>query len=251
MGRADALQERLLAIMDRKHHWAWPHLTQPGLSPAQLVVHFRHEYLVYVRDFPVLLARILGQGPPETVRRALAENLYEEQTGGLSLGEPHPELFLEMMDGMGISRETLEAAEPPLQPEARVYRAFLDRVSVMSPWVVGAAVLTIFVEGSVNERAELAGSRELPPVEEAIAKHPMVAHYGCPPDKMRLVRAHRQVEGGHRRDAWQGVLSHVGSDELADRVVDAVEQALSYWLDYRDAVAREMDLEAEPPPSAP
>jgi len=251
MGRADALQERLLEVMDRKDHVAWLHFTKPGLTPAQLLVHFRHEYLVYVRDFPVLLARILGQGPPETVRRSLAENLYEEQTGGLSLGDPHPELFLEMMEGLGISREVLEAVEPSLAPEARVYRAFLDRVSITSPWVVGAAVMTIFVEGSVNERAELAGKRELLPVDEAIAAHPMVAHYGCPPEKMRLLRAHRQVEGGHRRDAWHGVLSHVGSDELGDRVVDAVEQALSYWLGYRNAVARLMGLASAPPASLP
>ena len=43
--------------MDRKHHWAYPALTRAGLSREQLLSHFRHEYLVYVRDFPVLLAR--------------------------------------------------------------------------------------------------------------------------------------------------------------------------------------------------
>src|ERR1700756_4156108 len=92
MERTD-LRERLLAVMDRKDHWAWPHLTRPGLSRDALAAHFRHEYLVYVRDFPVLLARVLGQGPPADVRAALAENIYEEQTGKLSLGVPHPELF--------------------------------------------------------------------------------------------------------------------------------------------------------------
>src|SRR5438552_11054457 len=97
------LGERLLAIMDQKHHWAYPHLTRPGLSRTQLLVHFRHEYLVYVRDFPVLLARALGIVPPvDAVRRALAENLYEEQTGGLSRTAPHPELFLRMMQGLGF-----------------------------------------------------------------------------------------------------------------------------------------------------
>ena len=30
------LQERLLAIMDRKNHWAWTHLTGPGLTRDQL-----------------------------------------------------------------------------------------------------------------------------------------------------------------------------------------------------------------------
>jgi hypothetical protein len=58
------LRERILSIMDQKDHWAWPSFTRPGLTKAQLTVHFRHEFLTYVRDFPVLLARVLGQGPP-------------------------------------------------------------------------------------------------------------------------------------------------------------------------------------------
>jgi pyrroloquinoline-quinone synthase len=153
------------------------------------------------------LGRLLGQGPPDEVRRPLAENIYEEQTGKLSLGAAHPELFLEMMDGLGIPRGDVTRADG-LEPELLAYRAWLDDVSARAPWVVGAAVLTIFVEGSVNERAELAGTRHELPVDEAIAAHSMVRHYGCPPQKMRLVRAHRAVEGGHRKDAWQMVLGH-------------------------------------------
>ena len=59
--------ERLLAIMDRKHHWAWPIIMGPGISQAQLKIHYQQEYLVYVRDFPVLLARVHGQNPPPDV----------------------------------------------------------------------------------------------------------------------------------------------------------------------------------------
>lgn len=237
------LAERLLRIMDDKDHWAWPRLTGPGLSRAQLLEHFRHEYQVYVRDFPVLLARVLGQGPPSDVRAPLAENIYEEQTGGLSVGRAHPTLFLEMMQGLGFGREDLESRTPALEPEATEYRRFLDQVSVTPPWPVGAAVTTIFVEGSRHERAELDGTRELPGIEEAIARHPLVAFYGCPPDRMTLVRAHRQVEGGHRRDAWRMVLDHVGTDRaLGLRVESAVQQALDLWRAYRDGVARAMKL---------
>jgi pyrroloquinoline quinone (PQQ) biosynthesis protein C len=238
---AGDLRERLLAVMDRKDHWAWPSFTGPGLSRAQLAVHFRHEHQVYVRDFPVLLARVLGQGPPDDVRRALAENLFEEQTGKLSFGVPHPELFLEMMDGLGIPRAAITEAEPPLEPEALAYRALLDRRSLEAPWIVGAAVLTIFVEGSVHERAELEGTRALPPVDEAILAHPMVKHHGCPPEKLRLPRAHRAVEAGHRRDAWEMVLGHADAS-TTPAITAAVEEALAAWLSYRDGVARAMGL---------
>ena len=234
------LEERLLSIMDGKHHPRWPAFTRPGLSRAQLAVHFGQEYVVYVRDFPVLLARLLGQGPPDEVRRALAENLYEEQTGGLSGGVPHPELFLRMIDGLGMSRASI-AATAPLH-ESAAYRRFLDEVSASGPWVVGAAVLTIFVEGSVNERAELAGTRVHAPIEEAIARHPMVAHYGCPPSAMGLVRAHRAVESGHRRDAWQMVLGHARGHE--DAIVSATSRARELWLAYRDAVCDSAEIPA-------
>jgi len=235
------LRERLLAVMDRKHHWAYPSLTRAGLTRDQLFVHFKHEYLVYVRDFPVLLARVLGQGPPDDVRRALAENIYEEQTGALSFGVPHPELFLEMIDGLGIPRERVAGDAIPLEPEAVAYRAMLDRVSAAEPWIVGAAVLTIFVEGSRYERVEMEGARVLPPIDDVIQSHPMVRFYGCPPEKLRLPRAHRAVEGGHRRDAWDMVLGHA-DERTAPLVVEAVETALHLWLAYRDGVARAMGL---------
>ncbi|NUP07003.1 MAG: hypothetical protein HOW73_13195 [Polyangiaceae bacterium] len=228
--------------MDKKHHGAFVHLTEPGLSRAQLLAHFRHEFQVYVRDFPVLLARVLGQGPPDDVRITLAENVYEEQTGKLSFGRPHPELFLEMMDGLGIDREAVTSGFAQLEPEAHAYRRFLDLVSAKHPWQVGAAVLTIFVEGSVHERAELEGRRELPPIEDHVKNHPMVKHYGCPPERMMLVRAHRAVEGSHRSDAWRSMLAHVQTEELAEEVVGAVREARERWLTYRDGVARAMGV---------
>ena len=79
-------QEELLRIMDRKHHWAWPAFAEGTVTIDQLARHFQQEYSVYVRDFPVFLAHIYGQNPPAPVRCMLAENIYEEDTGGLSLG---------------------------------------------------------------------------------------------------------------------------------------------------------------------
>lgn len=237
------LEARLLAVMDRKNHWAWQHFTRPGLRKGQLLSHFRHEFHTYVRDFPVLLARVLGQAPPDDVRAALASNIAEEQTGQMSFGVSHPELFLRMMEGLGFSRDEVTRLSPRLEPEAIAYRAFLDRVSAEPPWIVGAAVLTIFVEGSVHERAEREGRRVLLPVEEAIAEHPLVKFYGCPKEAMQLTRAHRAVEGGHRDDAWEMVLAHAPRDPAGqEAIVVAVEQALAAWLRYRDGVARAMRL---------
>ncbi len=238
------LADRLLAIMDQKDHWAYPALTRPGLSRAQLLVHFQHEYQVYVRDFPALLARVLGQTPPlPDVRAALAENIYEEQTGGLSRSGPHPELFLRMMEGLGFSRADFAEGVVELHPAARAYRDLLREATAAAPWQAAAALATIFVEGSRNERAELAGTFVRAKGEDAVRKHPLVAHYGCKPEAMQLTRAHAQVEGGHRHDAWRVVLDHVPDEgDLFRAVVSTCERALWSWHRYRDGVAERMGL---------
>ena len=227
--------------MDRKHHWAYPALTRPGLSREQLLVHFRHEYLVYVRDFPVLLARALGIVPPlEAVRRALAENLYEEQVGGLSKTAPHPELFLRMMRGLGFEASAFGEDDGWLHPAARAYRDFLREKACSHPWQAAVALLTVFVEGSINERAELEGTFVRRKGDDAVREHSLVKFYGCPAEAMELTRAHGKVEGGHRENAWRTVLDHAA--EANEEVIALCEKALTHWHAYRDGVAERMGL---------
>ncbi len=231
--------------MDRKHHWAYPRLTRAGLTREQLFAHFRHEYLVYVRDFPVLLARALGTVPAvDEVRRALAENVYEEQTGGLSHTDAHPALFLRMMEGLGYRAPSFDEDDAWMHPAARRYRDFLREGSVAAPWQSAVALLTVFVEGSVNERAELAGTFVRRRGDEAVREHALVKFYGCPAEAMVLTRAHAEIEGSHRADAWRMVLGYTpeGSD-AALAVAQTCEQALDLWLAYRDGVAERMGVE--------
>lgn len=230
--------------MDQKNHWAYPYLTRPGLGREQLLTHFRHEYLVFVRDFPVLVARALGQCPPiDDVRIALAENIYEEATGGLSGSAPHPRLFMKMMAGLGLRADELAEDDAWMHPDAIAYRDFLRTTSAAAPWQSAVALLTIFVEGSVNERAELAGTFIRPQGDADVMEHPLVMHYGCPPEAMEIRRAHGKVEGGHRKDAWRMVLANVPeTGPLAEKVASTCETALTMWQRYRDGVATRMGL---------
>lgn len=232
------LRERLLAVMDRKNHWAWPSFAEGRVPLQRLLPHFQQEWEVYVRDFPVLLARVLGHGPPQRVRTLLAANIYEEQTGGVSGTRPHPELFLKMMDGCTFARDRFEGVK--LLPGALAYRSFLEEVSGREPWILGAAALTLFVEGSVNERRELAAlegpKASAGELDEAIRRHPLVRLHGVAPEALELVRVHKLVEGGHRADAWEAVLGYV-TPAQEEAVVRVLERALELWLGFRDAVA--------------
>ncbi|MEZ4429609.1 MAG: iron-containing redox enzyme family protein [Nannocystaceae bacterium] len=237
MDRAE-FREALLTVMEGKRHWAWPGFTA-GLVPKRLLhVHLEQEYATYVREFPRLIGRAYAQCPIPEVRRALAENLYEEETGGLVAGRPHPELFLEYPRGLGMDLARFE--EVTLLPAARAYREWLDEATGARGWDVGAAVTTIFLEGTAYERGELdpsAPRRPAPPLHE----HPLVVHYGLPLAHLALTKAHRAVEGDHRQAAWRVVLDHT-AEERRELVVAAMTWTRSLWLAYRDSVAHSCGL---------
>ncbi|MBE2250667.1 MAG: iron-containing redox enzyme family protein [Myxococcus sp.] len=236
----DEFREALLQVMERKHHWAWPHFTSGAVKKARLHVHLEQEYAVFVRDFPVLVGRAYVQCPLPAVRRELAENLYEEETGGLHAGRPHPELFLEYPKGLGFDLSRFEAVT--LLPGAKLYRGLLDEVTQARGWSVAAAVVTLFIEGTPHERALFDPSAPARP-EPALSEHPLVKHYGLPLESLALTKAHRGVEGDHRQAAWRMMLDHVPGAERA-KVVSAMEQVLAAWLVYRDDVALACGLEA-------
>lgn len=229
----DAFKEALLQVMERKTHWAWPAFTSGQVAKDRLHIHLEQEYGVYVRDFPVLVARAYVQCPIPEVRRELIENVYEEETGGLMAGRPHPELFLEYPRGLGMDLGRFERVE--LLPAAQAYRGHLDELTQNHGWSVAAVVTTLFLEGTPYERGEIdegAPKRPTPPLTE----HPLVKHYGLPLEALALTKAHRQVEGEHRAAAWRVLLNHVPPTDRAP-CVEAMESTLAAWLRYRDAVA--------------
>jgi pyrroloquinoline-quinone synthase len=232
MDRAE-FQERLLQVMERKTHWAWPAFSS-GLVPRErLHVHLEQEYAVYVRDFPLLIGRAYVQCELPEVRRELVENMYEEETGGLTGGRPHPELFLEYPRGLGMDLERFEQIE--LLPRAALYRGVIDDATTGRGWEAAAAVTTLFLEGTSYERGELDPNAPRRPVGR-LSQHPLVKHYGLDQAHLALTRAHRQIEGDHRGAAWRIVLDHVPAAQRV-KVVDWMEQALAGWLAYRDEVA--------------
>lgn len=224
--------------MEGKRHWAWPAF-EAGEVPKELLhVHLEQEYAVYVRDFPVLVGRAYVQCPLPVVRRELIENMYEEETGALVAGEPHPALFLKYPAALGMDLARFESVE--LLPGARLYRDALDRATSSRGWALAAAVTTLFLEGTPYERGELdpsAPKRPQPPLEQ----HPLVRHYGCSVEALALVKAHRQVEGDHRQAAWRVVLDHT-TPEDREAVVAGMRDILGYWLGYRDDVAEACGL---------
>ncbi len=229
-----AFTEALLRVMEAKEHWAWPHFTEGRVARDLLHIHLEQEYATYVRDFPVLVARAYISCPIAEVRRDLIENVFEEETGRLGAGRPHPELFLEYPRGLGMDLSRFERVE--LLPAASTYRAYLDRCTLHDGWDVAAAVTTLFLEGTKYDRGELSPDAPRRP-ETPLSEHPLVKHYGLPLEALALTRAHRSVEGGHRAAAWRSLLDHVKEPDRQEAVVGAMRGMLDRWLSYRDDVA--------------
>jgi pyrroloquinoline-quinone synthase len=233
MDRA-AFCEALLGVMEKKEHWAWPDFTEGRVGRDLLHIHLEQEYATYVRDFPVLVARAYVACPIAEVRRELIENVFEEETGRLGAGKPHPELFLEYPRGLGMDLSRFERVE--LLPAARAYRSYLDRCTLEGGWDAAGAVTTLFLEGTKYERGELFPSAPRRPATP-LSEHPLVKHYGLPIEALGLTRAHRGIEGGHRRSAWKNLLDHVSDPPRQEAVLTAMRGALEHWLSYRDDVA--------------
>lgn len=233
-------REGLLVVMEQKSHWAWPAFTGGLVSRELLHVHLEQEFATYVRDFPILVARAYIACPIAEVRRELIANVYEEETGALSAGRPHPELFLEYPRGLGM--DVSRFSRIALLPRAAEFRWLVDELTLAKGWETAAAVTTLFLEGTAHERRELDGDRphSPPPLEE----HPLVKHYGLSIEHLALTRAHRAVEGDHRRAAWRVVLDFVDAPRRRS-VVAALESVLVAWHAYRDEVARHCGIERD------
>jgi hypothetical protein len=231
-------REALLSVMEGKIHWAWSAFTSGEVPASRLHIHFEQEFETYVRDFPVMLGWAYVQCPIAAARRELAENLFEEETGGLVAGRPHPELFLEYPRGLGMDLTRFDHVE--LLPAARRWRDALDECTRHRGWEVAAAVTTIFLEGTPYERGELDGNAPRRP-EAPLERHPLVVHYGLPLEGLALTKAHRKVEGNHRAAAWRILLDHVG-DAKRPEVLEAMREMLAGWLAYRDDVAEACGL---------
>jgi len=112
-------------------------------------------------------------------------------------------------------------------------------------WVLGAAVLTIFVEGSIHDRQEIrhpSKAKTARQMEAHIKRHPLVRYHGLSPACMDLSRAHQMVENGHRHNAYDMVANYTNTRVEQDAILAALQKSLRLWLRYRDGIARACQL---------
>jgi pyrroloquinoline quinone (PQQ) biosynthesis protein C len=235
----ETFRDRMFDVLRRKHHWVTPYLQGSSITKEQLNIYFHQEYVVYVRDFSVLLAQILGKNPPWEARRRLATIIYEEETGGFSLGQPHQELFLHMMNGLGFDRAGFRDVE--LLASSRGYREWLNEICQEEDWAVGAAVLSIFIKGTANDPEEVLypqPAQNQDEIEDIIRKHPLGQHQGLLPAFMDYIRAQYIFAPGSRKTVYDMIIHHTHESHQQHQVLSRLEEALNLWSRYQDGIAR-------------
>jgi len=239
----DQFREKLFDILRRKQHWASSYFDGNTITKEHLHQLYHQEYVVYIRDFAVLLARILGKNPPWEVRRRLATTIYEEETGGLSFQQPHQELFLQMMIGLGFDRSGFRDVK--LLSSSRIYREWLDQLCDDEDWLVGATVLTVFVEGTPMDPDDVMhpkGPKSPAEIEDIIMKHPLVQYQGLSPKHMDYIRVQQIVEPVNRRAIYDMIIHHTVEAQQQQLVLQQMEAALQQWSRYQDGIARSCGL---------
>ena len=92
------------ALLDHPFYQLW----NRGELPREALDEYSRQYYAHVRAFPTYVSAVHSRCDDISVRQLLLENLIEEEQGG----DNHPELWLRFAEGVGVSRESAQAAEP-------------------------------------------------------------------------------------------------------------------------------------------
>ncbi|MFQ6676565.1 MAG: iron-containing redox enzyme family protein, partial [Fidelibacterota bacterium] len=108
--KSDHVLERLdrliesRSILGHPFYQAWKN---GELTREQLAI-YATVYYPHVASFPGYLERILSQATDDTIRAEIEQNLEDERFNPA----PHPELWLDFAEGLGLGREAVAGASP-------------------------------------------------------------------------------------------------------------------------------------------
>ncbi|GAA5526050.1 hypothetical protein Maes01_02639 [Microbulbifer aestuariivivens] len=233
-------KEGLLRVMERKVHWSEAAFAAGQVPRDRLHILLEQEYASHVRDLALLIGNAYVQCPAEKARKLIAQELYEQETGGLSGSEGNAELFMRLVSGLGLSTDRLRHVT--LLPEAAVFHELLHEACSRHGWEVAAAVTMVFLEGNAYARAGLEpGVDDVPRLRPA--DHPLVRFYGLRLQCLAQARVHHGRDRAQRKAAWHLMLDLVG-EGARSQVLHWMGQVLHAWLRYRDALAEKIGLQS-------
>ena len=184
---------------------------------------FAVQFFLQVREFPRALSALHSRCFNAEERLKLAESLYEEETGKISSSAPHPELFIRLGLGLGLSRDDM------------IHGKAFPSTAALIDWFELSTKDRSFAEGigAINLAAEGQVPGNFAPFARALEKN-----YGLSREQVAFFDVHEIADRDHS-DVGDNILSHTPMSEIERaKVWAAVERSLEMWWQFFDGIQR-------------
>ncbi len=186
---------------------------------------FAQQFFLQVVEFPRAVSALHTACPFPEERRALAENLWEEETGAISGGAPHPELFLRFSRAFDVPDEEMWGAKP--LPGTTALIDWFELSTRNRDFIEGAAAITLAAEGQVmGNFGPFARKLE--------------AHYGLTEEQVSFWDVHEIADADHSDVGDHIVIKFASTDAMQQRVLAAVDHSLAMWWQFFDGMEMAM-----------
>src|SRR5262252_7425155 len=122
-------------------HPLWLDIADGKLSREQVQL-FAVQFFLQVREFPRAVSAMHANCPFPEERMALAESIYEEETGRISgCDQPHPEIFIRFGEAVGLTRAAMVDGSP--LPATRALIDWFELSSKQRSFIEAAAAMNL------------------------------------------------------------------------------------------------------------
>src|SRR5713101_1786316 len=201
-------------------HPFWLQIRDGKVSQTGLC-NFATQFFLQVREFPRALSALHSRCVNAEERVKLAESLYEEETGKISGSAPHPELFIRLGLGLGLSREDMIHGKA--LPSTAALIDWFELSTKDRSFAEGIGAITVAAEGQV-------------PGNFANFARALEQHYGLRTEDVIFFDVHEIADRDHS-DVGDSILSRMPlSEDLQKRIRGAVERSLDMWWLFFDGI---------------
>jgi len=202
-------------------HPLWLDIANGKLSREQLQL-FAVQFFLQVREFPRAVSAMHANCPFPQERMALAESIYEEETGRISgCNRPHPEVFLRFGEAVGLSRAEMIDGRP--LPATRSLLDWFELSTKQRSFIEAAAAMNLAAEGQVVGAFGPMARR-------------LQENYGLSREAVAFWDVHELADAEHSAVGDNIVVRHAVDAATQARVRDALHHSLDAWWQFFDGI---------------
>ena len=224
LGPEQFIQDLLARIEARRTfggHPLWHAIADGKLDREQMKL-FAVQFFLQVREFPRAVSAMHANCPFADERMALAESVYEEETGRISgANRPHPEIFISFGEALGLSRIELTEGRP--LPATRALIDWFELSTKQRSFIEAAAAISLAAEGQV------------PGAFGPLARR-LQQHYGLSREAVEFWDVHEIADAEHSAVGDHIVVRHATDAATQARVRDALQHSLDAWWQFFDGI---------------